>query len=135
MVNQQKLPFQFWIIWIIELWERFGYYAVQGIIPYYFVKHLGYSESVSIATFGSFSAFAYGFNYIGGWLGDHVIGSKRMIMIGALILFGAYALLTISHANTVFYALAGIVVGGALFKANPSSLISKCLKKVKNNIY
>ncbi|UQY80000.1 Dipeptide and tripeptide permease B [Candidatus Hepatincola sp. Av] len=131
MTTKQKLPFQFWIIWIIELWERFGYYAVQGIIPYYFVKHLGYSESVSIVTFGSFSAFVYGFNYIGGWLGDHVIGAKRMIMIGAFILFCAYALLTISHADTVFYALGAIVVGNSLFKANPSSLISKMFEKGK----
>lgn len=124
-----KLNKAFWVIWAIELWERFGYYGVQAIITLYFVKQLGYSESQSFYIFGSFSAFVYGFVWMGGWIGDNYLGAKRTLVLGATILMISYAALALSNDHTIFYALSGIVVGNALFKANPGSLISKMYQK------
>lgn len=125
----QKLGKPFWVIWAVELWERFGYYGVQAILALYFVKQLGYSETESFYVFGSFSAFVYGFVWIGGIIGDKYLGAKRTIVLGAFILMLSYGALALATHGTVFYALAGIVVGNALFKANPSSLISKMFLK------
>ena len=119
----------FWVIWGIELWERFGYYGVQAILALYFVKQLGYTETESFYVFGSFSAFVYGFVWIGGLIGDNYLGAKRTMVLGVVILMLSYAALALASHKTVFYALAGIVVGNALFKANPSSLISKMFAK------
>lgn len=127
--HKKPLTKAFWVVWAIELWERFGYYGVQAIIALYFVKELGYSESQSFYIFGSFSAFVYGFVWIGGWIGDQYLGTKRTLVLGAIILMISYAALALSNHNTIFYALSGIVVGNALFKANPSSLISKMYRK------
>lgn len=121
----RSLSKPFWVVWAIELWERFGYYGVQAIFARYFVLKLGYSEHHSTLVFGSFAAFVYGFIWIGGWLGDSFLGAKRTLLLGATILMLSYAGLALSNQYTVFYALAGIIVGNALFKANPSSLISK----------
>lgn len=121
----RSLSKPFWVVWAIELWERFGYYGVQAIFARYFVLQLGYSEHHSTLVFGSFAAFVYGFIWIGGWLGDSFLGAKRTLLLGAIILMLSYAGLALSNQYTVFYALAGIIVGNALFKANPSSLISK----------
>jgi POT family proton-dependent oligopeptide transporter len=119
----------FWVVWGIELWERFGYYGTQAILALYFVQKLGYSERESFYVFGSFSAFVFGFVWVGGLIGDRYLGAKRTLLLGATILMIAYALLGSSDKNTVFYALSCIVVGNALFKANPSSLISKLYAK------
>lgn len=124
-----KLSKAFWVVWAIELWERFGYYGVQAIIALYFVKQLGYSESHSFYIFGSFSAFVYGFVWIGGWIGDEYLGAKRTLVLGTIILMLSYAALALADEHTIFYALSGIVVGNALFKANPSSLISKMFQR------
>lgn len=123
------IPKPFWVVWAIELWERFGYYGVQAILAMYFVKQLGYSESESFYVFGSFSAFVYGFVWVGGWIGDNYFGAKRTILLGAIILMLSYVGLALATHQTVFYALAGIIVGNALFKANPSSLVSKMYEK------
>lgn len=130
-INKKTSQFgkPFWVVWAIELWERFGYYGVQAILALYFVKQLGYSETESFYVFGSFSAFVYGFIWIGGWIGDKYLGAKRTIVLGAIILMLSYAGLAAGTAHTIFYALAGIVVGNALFKANPGSLISKMFEK------
>ncbi len=123
--SQSAFNKPFWVIWAIELWERFGYYGVQALLALYFVKQLGYSEAKSIYVFGSFSAFTFGFIWLGGWLGDYYLGAKRTIILGATTLMLSYAGLALANHNTIYYALAGIIVGNALFKANPSSLIAK----------
>ena len=115
----------------IELWERFGYYGLQGIMAVYLVKQLGMSEADSITLFSSFSALVYGLVAIGGWLGDKVLGTKRVIMLGAVVLAIGYALVAWSghDAGIVYMGMAAIAVGNGLFKANPSSLLSTCYAK------
>ena len=92
-LNAFKQPKAFYLIFSIELWERFGYYGLQGIMAVYLVKQLGMSEADSITLFSSFSALVYGLVAIGGWLGDKVLGTKRVIMLGAIVLAIGYALL------------------------------------------
>lgn len=55
-LNAFKQPKAFYLIFSIELWERFGYYGLQGIMAVYLVKQLGMSEADSITLFSSFSA-------------------------------------------------------------------------------
>lgn len=130
-LNAFKQPRAFYLIFSIELWERFGYYGLQGIMAVYLVKMLGMTEADSITLFSSFSALVYGFVAIGGWLGDKVLGAKRVIVLGALVLAVGYALVAFSgHDITWVYAgMATIAVGNGLFKANPSSLLSTCYEK------
>ncbi|TNF65989.1 MAG: MFS transporter [Gammaproteobacteria bacterium] len=127
-LSQEKskaFPLPFWIVWSIEFWERFGFYGVQAILALYMSNHLGYSSTQSMIIFGSFSAFCYGFVWVGGLIGDQYLGAKRTILIGGIILMLSYVLLALGDKATFFYSLSGIIIGNALFKANPSSLISK----------
>ena len=72
---QQPRPF--FMIFFVELWERFGYYGVQGILAVFFVKQLGFSQEQAFVTFGAFAALVYGLISIGGYVGDHLLGSAR----------------------------------------------------------
>lgn len=130
-LNAFKQPKAFYLIFSIELWERFGYYGLQGIMAVYLVKMLGLSESDSITLFSSFSALVYGFVAIGGWLGDKVLGSKRVIVLGAIVLALGYSFVAYSGHDIfwVYLGMATIAVGSGLFKANPSSLLSTCYDK------
>ncbi len=128
--NQTKtFSAPFWVVWGIEFWERFGFYGVQAIIVLYFVKHIGLSEKEAIYLMGSFSALMYGFVWLGGYLGDKIIGAKRSIILGSVILASSYMSFSIANESSLYYSLAGIIVGNAIFKANPSSLISKMFSK------
>lgn len=130
-LNAFKQPKAFYLIFSIELWERFGFYGLQAIMAVYLVKQLGMSEADSIALFASFSALVYGLVAIGGWLGDKVLGTKRVIVLGVIVLAIGYALVAFSGHNTdiVYLGMATIAVGSGLFKANPSSLLSTCYEK------
>ena len=70
---------------------------------------------------------------IGGYIGDHVLGTKRTIVLGAITLSIGYFLLSIPNImyHHIFWALATIAVGNGLFKANPSSLLAKAYQGKK----
>lgn len=130
-LNAFKQPKAFYLIFTIELWERFGYYGLQAIMAVYLVKQLGMSEANSITLFSSFSALVYGLTAIGGWLGDKVLGTKRVIILGALVLCVGYGLIAWSghDVSMVYIGMATVAMGSGLFKANPSSLLSTCYEK------
>lgn len=122
----REQPPAFPMVLMLELWERFGYYTVQGILALYFVRFLGFDEEVAYYTFGAFFALVYAMVALGGYLGDKVLGTKRTIVLGLIVLALGYLSLALTDKAHVFLALALICVGNGLFKANPASLLSKC---------
>jgi POT family proton-dependent oligopeptide transporter len=125
----REQPRAFHMIFMLELWERFGFYTVQGVLTLYFIRYLGYSDTESYYTFGAYSALVYGMVVIGGYLGDRVLGTKRTIVLGLVVLAAGYSSLAITDKQHVFLALGLICVGNGLFKANPSNLLSKCYEE------
>ncbi len=131
-----KQPKPFYLIFSLELWERFGFYGLQAIITTYLIKKMSLSETESITLFSSFIAIVYGFVSIGGWLGDKILGIKRTMKLGIFILILGYTIMSFSEKNIklVYLALSTIAVGNCIFKVNPSSLLSLCYKNKKNEI-
>ena len=111
-------------IFLVEMWERFGYYGMTAVVLLYMVQKLGYTDERASLTFGAFTALVYAAPSVGGWLGDRVLGSRRMTVIGALVLALGYVLLAIP-GGPLFPALGVVAVGNGLFKANPANLVSK----------
>ncbi|HET8733504.1 MAG TPA: oligopeptide:H+ symporter [Anaeromyxobacteraceae bacterium] len=120
--TNRKLAFS--SLFLVEMWERFGYYGMTAVVLLYMVEKLGYSDTRASLTFGAFTAMVYAFPALGGWIGDRVLGSRRMTIIGALVLALGYVLLAIP-GGPLFAALGVVAVGNGLFKANPANLVSK----------
>jgi len=107
-----------------EMWERYGFYVVQTLLALYLALHFQWPDKRVYALVGSFTALTYLSPVIGGWIADHLIGQKRAILTGALVLFFSY--LSISFVSTdanLCLALAGVAVGTGLLKPNISSLL------------
>ena len=112
---------------LIELWERFGYYGMQALIVYFMVQRLGFDDTRATLVWGAAAALIYVAPAIGGWIGDKVLGTRRCMIIGAIILSLGYALMGIPVSGTwlTFVALGVIVVGNGLFKPNTANLVRK----------
>lgn len=127
-INRKKA---FNMLFFIEFWERFGYYGLQAVLAMFFVKALNMGDAQSFIVFGAFSAMVYGYVSIGGYIGDKVLGTQRTIALGAIVLMIGYAMMAFAASgerveeNLVFLALGAIACGNGIFKANPSSLLSK----------
>ena len=113
-------------LFLVEMWERFGYYGMTAVIVLFMVQRLAYSDDRANLTFGAFTALAYAIPAAGGYIGDKLLGSKRTMVLGALVLAGGYSLLAVpDRPALLFPALALVAVGGGIFKANPANLISR----------
>ncbi len=112
---------------LIELWERFGYYGMQALIVYFMVQRLGFDDSRANLVWSACAALIYVSPAIGGWIGDKVLGTRRSMQIGAVILAIGYALMAVPTLNTwfIFSALGVIVVGNGLFKPNTANMVRK----------
>ncbi len=122
----QKHPKAFYMIFFLEFWERFGYYVMNTVIIYfYFVKALNFTEAHAEELFGAFAALMWAFIIIGGYIGDKYLGTKRTIVLGAFMLLIGYFSLAFADVKLMYVSLALIAVGEGMFKANPSSLLSK----------
>src|SRR5450432_3876008 len=114
-------------IWLIELWERFGYYGMAAILVLYMVEKIGFHDAQANLVWGAFTALVYAAPAIGGWIGDNVLGTRRTMPIGAAILAIGYFMLSVPSDNLYFlYVSMGvIVVGNGLFKANAANMVRR----------
>lgn len=117
--HPKALPFLF----LTEMWERFGFYVVQGMLVLYMTQGYGFSDDQSYTILGVFSALAYIAPMAGGYVADQLLGFKQAIIWGGIFLCLGYAALAISTETNFYFALATIVIGSGLFKPNISSLL------------
>ncbi|MDE4988473.1 MFS transporter, partial [Francisella tularensis subsp. holarctica] len=80
-------------------------------IALYFTQKLGLSERETIYLMGSVFAFTYGFIWVGGLIGDKVLGAKRTILCGAVILCLSYLSFLFADKQNVYYIFSGIIIG------------------------
>jgi len=117
----------FTTIYLIEMWERFGFYGMQALIVYYMVQRLGFEDARANLVWSAGAALIYVSPAIGGWVGDKILGTRRTMLIGVVILAIGYALMAVPSEDTwtLFGALGVIVVGNGLFKPNSANLVRK----------
>ena len=72
-------------IFLIEMWERFGFYGMQALIVYYMVQRLNFPDERAALVWGAASALIYVAPAIGGWVGDRVLGTRRTMLLGAVV--------------------------------------------------
>jgi len=114
-------------LFLIEMWERFGFYGMQVLMVTYMMKKLGFIDTRANLVWGAASALIYATPAVGGWIGDKLIGTRRTMVIGAVVLAFGYTLLWLPTDSEYFLyvALGVIVVGNGLFKANSGNLVRK----------
>lgn len=112
-------------LFLTEMWERFGFYIVQGLLVIYLTNFLQYSDTKSYIILGEFSALVYISPILGGFFADHVLGYRYSILIGALLLGSGYTLLATIQHNLLFWGLACIITGNGFLKPNISSYLGE----------
>lgn len=117
--HPKALPFLF----LTEMWERFGFYTVQGLLVLYMTKSFGFTDDQSFTVMGVFTALVYISPFVGGFLADRVLGFKTAIVWGGLFLVLGYGLLASPFQHVFYPSLAIIILGNGLFKPNISSLL------------
>ncbi|VXB85163.1 Dipeptide and tripeptide permease A [Burkholderia sp. 8Y] len=130
MNNQSPAASQtraFATVFLIEMWERFGYYGMAALLVLFMIDKVGFPDDYANLTWGAFSALVFSAPSIGGWIGDKVLGARRTMTFGAIVLSLGYFMLALPYDALGFmYASLGvIVVGNGLFKSNAANLVRR----------
>lgn len=111
-------------LFLTEMWERFGFYIVQGLLVLYMTQYFGYSDNRAYSILGAFTALAYISPIVGGYLADRRLGFVTTTVWGGFILMLGYAMLAVPTRGILLYpGLATIVIGTGMFKPSISSLL------------
>jgi len=81
------------ILFFAEMWERFSYYGMRGILIFYLTQHFLFDDSAAGATYGSYTSLVYLLPLIGGILADRWLGTRKAIAFGALLLVAGHGLM------------------------------------------
>lgn len=120
--HPKALPFLFFS----EMWERFGYYLMIGIFTLYLkdsVNGFGFNEKEASDLYGTFIAFVFLTPFIGGLLADRLLGYRRSITIGGIMMGIGYCLMSVHDKNTLYIAMILVILGNGFFKPNISTLL------------
>ncbi|WP_111745987.1 peptide MFS transporter [Salinisphaera orenii] len=122
--NVQKSK-AFAALFLIEMWERFGYYGMGALMVLFMTTQRDFSDKRAVLIWGAFVAMIYAMPTIGGYIGDKYLGARRTMTFGAIVLMGGYLLLAIPSKETFFISMGVIAIGNGLFKVNPNNLLSR----------
>jgi POT family proton-dependent oligopeptide transporter len=117
-------PNGLFVLFFAELWERFSYYGMRALLVFYMLKgFLGYGDSQAYAVYGAYTAMVYMTPFFGGWLADNVLGQRRAVVLGGLLMAAGHFMMTVEHRLGFYLALGLLVVGNGFFKPNISTIV------------
>ena len=123
-VHQRELfghPAGLYILFMTEMWERFSYYGMRGILVLYLTAQtrgdnpgLGWLDGEALSLYGWYTMLVYVASIPGGIIADKIIGQKRAVMIGGFLLVAGHGILS---------GLGLIIAGVGMLKPNISTLV------------
>ena len=126
------------ICFFAEMWERFSYYGMRGLLIFYLTQHFLFSDSAAGSIYGSYTSLVYLLPLIGGILADRFIGTRKAIAFGALLLVAGHSMMayegrdttqTLTYAGQTYQVatqgrgdsgLTGIVLNGQTYAYGPA---------------
>lgn len=81
------------ILFFAEMWERFSYYGMRGLLIFYLTQHFLFSDATASETYGSYTSLVYLLPLLGGIIADRWLGTRKAIAFGALLLVAGHGLM------------------------------------------
>ena len=122
-------PKQLWYLFFVEMWERFCFYGMRGVLVIFMVDQLFLKEDHASEQYGAIQAFVYAFTFIGGIFADKVLGFKKSLFFGAIVMILGNLLIAFSPHDLFYYGIAFSIIGTGFFKPNVSSMVGELYKE------
>jgi proton-dependent oligopeptide transporter, POT family len=127
-----KYPKQLWYLFFSEMWERFCFYGMRGMLVIFMVGHLGMNEEVANLQYGATQAWVYAFTFIGGLFADKILGLRKSLFWGGILMIIGSIILAIDPVKFFFIGIGFTIVGTGFFKPNISSMVGQLYKEGDN---
>lgn len=123
-----KYPKQLWYLFFSEMWERFSFYGMRGMLAVFMVSQLNMNETTANLQYGATQAWVYAFTFIGGLFADKILGLRKSLFWGGILMIVGSVILAVSPKELFFTGIGFTIVGTGFFKPNISSMVGQLYK-------
>jgi POT family proton-dependent oligopeptide transporter len=110
-----KYPKQIWSLFFSEMWERFCFYGMRGMLVFFMISQLNFHEREANLQYGATQAFVYAFTFVGGLFADKILGFRKSLFWGGLLMIVGSLILAADPHKFFFLGIAFTVVGTGFF--------------------
>lgn len=130
-------PKGLYILFFTELWERFSYYGMRAILVLYLTGKVednplnpgwGWDNTSALQLYGWYTFLVYAMSVPGGLLADRLIGQKKSVMLGGVLLVIGHLILAFDAPWAFYTGLAFIILGVGALKPNISTMVGGLYK-------
>ncbi|WNJ21166.1 peptide MFS transporter [Pontibacter sp. G13] len=123
-------PAGLFVLFFTEMWERFSYYGMRGILTLYIAASataadpgLGWTTKDALWLYGWYTMLVYVMSIPGGYIADKFLGQKKTVYLGGLLLCAGHGVLAIPDKTAFFIGLGLIILGVGCLKPNISTMV------------
>ncbi len=120
-----KYPKQLWYLFFSEMWERFSFYGMRGMLIIFMVSKLQMNSEVANLQYGATQAFVYAFTFVGGMFADKILGYRKSLFWGGILMIIGSVILAIDPTRFFFTGIGFTIIGTGFFKPNISTIVGK----------
>jgi POT family proton-dependent oligopeptide transporter len=124
-----KYPKQLWYLFFSEMWERFAFYGMRGMLTIFMVEQLMLNERDANLKYGGIQAFIYTMTFIGGLFADKILGFRKSVFWGGLLMIIGSFTLAFSPKDLYYIGISFTIVGTGFFKPNISTMVGNLYKE------
>ncbi len=115
-------------LFFTEMWERFSYYGMRALLILFMIATpekggLGFPVAKAGAVYGLYNAMVYLLSLPGGWLADRILGQRRTVLCGGIIIALGHFTMAVPTLGTFYAGLIPIMSGTGLLKPNISTMV------------
>lgn len=120
-----KYPKQLWYLFFSEMWERFSFYGMRGMLIIFMVSKLNMNSEVANLQYGATQAFVYAFTFVGGMFADKILGYRKSLFWGGILMIIGSIILAVDPTRFFFTGIGFTIIGTGFFKPNISTIVGK----------
>lgn len=113
------------LLFFTEMWERFSYYGMRALLVLYLVNAQHWTAERAATLYGNYTMLVFLTPLIGGYLADRIIGTRRSLVIGGVIIAAGHFTLALQGDAAFYTGLALIIIGTGFFKSNVSTQVGQ----------
>ncbi len=120
-----KYPKQIWYLFLTEMWERFCFYGLRGMLMVFMMTQLTIPEKAANKQYAAIQAFIYAFTFIGGLFADKILGFRKSLFWGGLLMIAGSFIIAANPKEFFFIGTCFTIVGTGFFKPNISTMVGE----------
>ena len=124
-----KYPKRLWYLFFSEMWERFAFYGMRGMLMVFMTTQLLMKDDDANLKYGGIQAFIYAMTFIGGLFADKLLGFRKSIFWGGLLMIVGSFTLAAAPKDLYYIGISFTIIGTGFFKPNISSMVGSLYRE------